>query len=185
MGVVSSNLTTMIYGKKKLQMLMIGRGFAGKSTILHQLIHGEFIPINTATVGIDPEDLDYKDVSFVIFEIGGQLRDMQLLLKHCFNTTPALIMVVDSSDRDRIEDAREELHRYMKEIEVIGKKANILVYANKQDLPNAMSVAEITDKLDLQLLDRHYWHVQASSCVTGEGLHDGLDWLYRQLTTKD
>ncbi|KAH9607354.1 hypothetical protein KSS87_006932, partial [Heliosperma pusillum] len=83
--------------------------------------------------------------------------NMQFLLKHCFNTAPALILVVDSCGRDIIKEARVELHLYMKEIEVIGKKAYILVYANKQDLPSAMSIAEITDNLDLQSITRHCW----------------------------
>lgn len=54
----------------------------------------------------------------------------------------------------------------------------LLIFANKQDLPNAMSPSEIVEKLDLSCLgpDRK-WQVQAACAVTGEGLHEGFKWL--------
>ncbi|KAK9713568.1 hypothetical protein RND81_06G035900 [Saponaria officinalis] len=118
MGGMVSSLTTTIYGKKRLPILMIGYGFAGKSTILHRLVHGDFIEINTPTIGFDAETVDYKDVSFIVSEVGGQLRGMAALCRHYLGVTPGLIMVVDSGGRDRITDARDKLHDYMKEIEV-------------------------------------------------------------------
>jgi ADP-ribosylation factor protein 1 len=55
--------------------------------------------------------------------------------------------VVDSNDRDRIGEAREELHRMLNEDEL--RDALLLVFANKQDLPNAMNAADITEKVIL------------------------------------
>ncbi|KHJ77472.1 hypothetical protein OESDEN_22908 [Oesophagostomum dentatum] len=57
---------------------------------------------------------------------------------------------VDSNDRERIEESREELHKMLNEDEL--RDATLLVFANKQDLPNAMSAAELTDKLGLHNL---------------------------------
>ena len=51
------------------------------------------------------------------------------------------IFVVDSNDKDRIGEAHDELHRMLSEDEL--REAVVLVFANKQDLPNAMSVAEV------------------------------------------
>uniref|UniRef100_A0A1I8EGZ0 ADP-ribosylation factor 1-like 2 n=1 Tax=Wuchereria bancrofti TaxID=6293 RepID=A0A1I8EGZ0_WUCBA len=61
-----------------------------------------------------------------------------------------LIFVVDSNDRERIEESRAELHKMLSEDEL--RDATLLVFANKQDLPNAMSAAELTDKLGLHNL---------------------------------
>lgn len=36
----------------------------------------------------------------------------------------------------------------------------LLVFANKQDLPNAMSAAEMTDKLGLHGLRHRQWYVR-------------------------
>ena len=40
------------------------------------------------------------------------------------------------------------------------RDALLLVFANKQDLPNAMSAAEITDKLGLHGLRQRTWFIQ-------------------------
>ncbi|MGH0136024.1 UNVERIFIED_CONTAM: hypothetical protein FKN15_058788 [Acipenser sinensis] len=61
-----------------------------------------------------------------------------------------LIFVVDSNDRERTQEAAEELQKMLQEDEL--RDAVLLVFANKQDLPNAMAISEMTDKLGLQAL---------------------------------
>ena len=72
---------------------------------------------------------------------------IRLLWRHYYQNTQGVIFVVDSNDRDRVGEARDELHRMLNEDEL--REAILLVFANKQDLPNAMNAAEITDKLGL------------------------------------
>ncbi|XP_073688539.1 ADP-ribosylation factor 3-like [Garra rufa] len=90
-----------------------------------------------------------------------------------------LIFVVDSNDRERVNEAREELTRMLAEDEL--RDAVLLVFANKQDLPNAMNAAEITDKLGLHSLRHRNWYIQATCATSGDGLYEGLDWLSNQL----
>lgn len=90
--------------------------------------------------------------------------------------------MVDSNDRDRIEEAREELRRMLNEDEL--RDAALLVFANKQDLPNAMSTAQMTEKLGLNALRQRSWYIQAACATTGEGLYEGLDWLASVLKNK-
>ncbi len=97
------------------------------------------------------------------------------LWRHYFQNTQALVLVVDSNDRCRIDQARDEIHRMLVEEELRG--VPLLIYANKQDLPNAMSAAEVTEKLGLSKLRQRKWYIQESCAPTGEGLYDGLDWL--------
>ena len=80
---------------------------------------------------------------------------------------------MDSNDRDRSGEAHDELHRMLSEDEL--REAVVLVFANKQDLPNAMSVAEVTDKLGLHSLRNRKWYIQATCATSGEGLFEGLD----------
>ena len=75
-----------------------------------------------------------------------------------FQNTQGIIFVVDSNDRERVSEAREELQRMLNEDEL--RDALLLVFANKQDLPNAMNAAEITDKLGLQGLRQRTWYIQ-------------------------
>ena len=50
-------------------------------------------------------------------------------------------------------------------------------YANKQDLPHAMAMDEMIDKLELHDLQRRAWHVEPCCAMSGDGLYEGLDWL--------
>jgi signal recognition particle receptor subunit beta len=89
---------------------------------------------------------------------------------------------VDSNDRDRIEDARNELERMLNEDEL--RDSVLLVLANKQDLPNAMGVSEIAEKLILNKVKNRKWYIQATTATTGEGLYEGLDWLSREFSRR-
>ena len=60
--------------------------------------------------------------------------------------------------RERIGEARDELMRMLAEDEL--REAVLLIFANKQDLPNAMNAAEITDKLGLHSLRNRNWYIQ-------------------------
>jgi ADP-ribosylation factor protein 1 len=64
------------------------------------------------------------------------------------------------------------------------RDAVLLVFANKQDLPNAMSAAEITDKLGLHNLRQRNWYIQATCATSGDGLYEGLEWLSSNLKRK-
>ena len=138
--------------------------------------------------GFNVETVEYKNISFTVWDVGGQDK-IRPLWRHYYQNTQGIIFVVDSNDRDRIDDhtgtdnnAKDELHRMLADDEL--RDAAVLVLANKQDLPNAMSVGEITDKLGLNQLRNRQWFVQATSAPTGDGLYEGLDWLSKTLTRR-
>merc|ERR1711972_1161455 len=106
-------------------------------------------------------------------DIGGQDK-IRKLWRHYYLGTHGAIIVVDSSDRDRIEDAREELTKMLSEDEM--RDAALLVLANKQDLPNAMRTSEVVEKLGLNNLRARQWFVQSACATSGDGLFEGLDW---------
>ena len=69
---------------------------------------------------------------FTVWDVGGQDK-IRPLWRHYFQNTQGIIFVVDSNDRDRVVEAREELQRMLNEDEL--RDALLLVFANKQDLP--------------------------------------------------
>lgn len=133
------------------------------------------------TIGFNVETVEYKNISFTVWDVGGQDK-IRPLWRHYYQNTQGLVFVVDSNDRDRIEAAREELHKMINEDEL--RDAVILVYANKQDLPNAMTAPEVTDKLGLHSLRSRNWYIQACRATTGDGLYEGLDWLSATLKNR-
>ncbi|XP_019734445.1 ADP-ribosylation factor 1-like [Hippocampus comes] len=164
-------------GKKEMRILMVGLDAAGKTTILYKLKLGEIVT-TIPTIGFNVETVEYKNISFTVWDVGGQDK-IRPLWRHYFQNTQGLIFVVDSNDRDRCSEAREELMRMLAEDELSG--ALLLVFANKQDLPNAMTASEITDKLGLHSLRDRQWYIQATCATNGEGLYEGLDWLSNRL----
>lgn len=82
--------------------------------------------------GFNVETVEYKNIQFTVWDVGGQDK-IRPLWRHYFQNTQGIIFVVDSNDRDRIVEAREELQRMLNEDEL--RDAILLVFANKQDLP--------------------------------------------------
>ncbi|CAE8607748.1 unnamed protein product [Polarella glacialis] len=180
MGLAFSKLFAKLLGKMEMRILMVGLDAAGKTTILYKLKLGEVVT-TIPTIGFNVETVEYKNISFTVWDVGGQDK-IRPLWRHYYQGTQGLIFVVDSNDRDRVEDAREELNKMLNEDEM--REAILLVFANKQDLPNAMPAAEVTEKLGLQNMRNRQWFIQSACATTGDGLYEGLDWLSRTLSSK-
>merc|ERR1719449_157460 len=147
----------LVNRKKEMRMLMVGLDAAGKTTILYKLKLGEIVT-TIPTIGFNVETVEYKNINFTVWDVGGQDK-IRKLCRYYYQNTQGLIFVIDSNDRDRIEDAREELTRMLHEDEM--REAVLLVLANKQDLPNAMTAAEVTEKLGLHNLRHRQWFIQS------------------------
>ena len=178
MGSVFSSIWQRMLGNVEMRILMVGLDAAGKTTILYKLKLGEVVtPI--PTIGFNVEEVTYKNISFHVWDVGGQDKIRQLW-RHYYTNTQGIIFVVDSNDRDRIDDARDELHKMINDEEL--KDAVILVYANKQDIQGAMTTPEVTDKLGLHTIRGKTWYIQAACATRGDGLYEGLDWLSKHVT---
>ncbi|PFX14468.1 ADP-ribosylation factor 4 [Stylophora pistillata] len=178
MGLTISSLFSRLFGKVPMRILMVGLDAAGKTTILYKLKLGEIVT-TIPTIGFNVETVEYKNISFTVWDVGGQDK-IRPLWRHYFTNTQGLIFVVDSNDRERIAEANDELQKMLQEEEL--SDAILLVFANKQDLPNAYSISEITDKLGLHSVKSRKWYVQGTCATQGTGLYEGLDWLSNELT---
>lgn len=167
------------FEQKQGQILLIGLDAAGKTTIVNRLKlaqQKETVP----TIGFHVETITYKNVKMAMWDIGGQER-LRQLWKHYYDGANAIIWVLDSNDRDRIDIARAELERVLKEPMLAN--ATLLVLCNKQDLPNRLVPGQIVELLGLkanpELTRNRKWFVQGCSAASpnADGLYEGLDWL--------
>ncbi|XP_041367415.1 ADP-ribosylation factor 6-like [Gigantopelta aegis] len=166
-------LLSKMFGNKEMRIVMLGLDAAGKTTVLNKMKfrhHMNEIP----TVGYNVETIKYKNVKFNVWDVGGQEK-LRPLWRHYYIGSLALIFVVDCSDRDRIDEAKEELHKIINDQEM--RNVVILIFANKQDLRDVMKPNEIQEKLGLSQLRDRNWYVQPVCAVTGDGLFEGLTWL--------
>nr|BAG59555.1 unnamed protein product [Homo sapiens] len=134
MGLTVSALFSRIFGKKQMRILMVGLDAAGKTTILYKLKLGEIVT-TIPTIGFNVETVEYKNICFTVWDVGGQDK-IRPLWRHYFQNTQGLIFVVDSNDRERVQESADELQKMLQEDEL--RDAVLLVFANKQDMPNAM-----------------------------------------------
>ncbi|KAF4730928.1 ADP-ribosylation factor-like protein 2, partial [Perkinsus olseni] len=110
-----------------------------------------------------------------VWDVGGQ-KSIRSFWRNYFEATDGLIWVVDSLDRHRLTDCKEELHKLLKEERLAG--ASLLVLANKQDIAGALSPLEIRKHLELETMSMsRHWYVLPCSAVTGEGLAEGVEWI--------
>ncbi|KAM3918505.1 ADP-ribosylation factor 4-like [Leptodactylus fuscus] len=179
MGLTISSLFSRLFSKKQMRILMAGLDAAGKTTILYKLKWGEIVT-TIPTIGFNLGTVEYKNICFTVWDVGGWDK-RRPLWRHYFQNTQGLIFVVDRNDRERIQEAAEELKNMLQEDEL--RAAMLLIFANKQDLPNAMAINEMTDKLRLQALRNRPWYMQATCATQGTGLYEGLYWLLNKLSS--
>eukprot|EP01095_Lingulamoeba_sp_RSL-Kostka_P004672 TRINITY_DN158_c0_g1_i3.p1 TRINITY_DN158_c0_g1~~TRINITY_DN158_c0_g1_i3.p1 ORF type:complete len:184 (-),score=67.93 TRINITY_DN158_c0_g1_i3:248-799(-) len=183
MGLTIAKLFGSAFGdfNSEIRILMVGLDCAGKTTLLYKLKLGDVVT-TVPTIGFNVETVEYRNVSFNVWDVGGQDK-IRPLWRHYYSNSRGVVFVVDSNDTNRLNEARDELQNMLKEEELNG--ADVLIFANKQDLPNAMSVSEITEGLGLNDLTSHKWHIQACCATTGDGIYEGLDWLSASIKTQN
>lgn len=163
----------LLSGKKEYRILMLGLDAAGKTTILYRLKLGE-VTTTVPTIGFNVERVDYKNINFTVWDVGGQSK-LRMLWRHYYQDNDALIFVVDSVDVERLSIARQELQNLLQAEEM--KESLLLVLANKQDLAGALDIKAMAQQLDLSQMCSNPWYIQPCVATTGQGLYEGLDWL--------
>ncbi len=159
---------------------MVGLDCAGKTTILYKLKLGETIRI-VPTIGFNVETVKHQNITWNIWDVGGGDK-IRAIWRHYYEGSHAMIFIFDSQDKGRAELAAEELHRLS--TEMAEYKMPLLVFANKQDSEFAMSMEEIHAILHPHDFKQKHWHIQPCSEITGEGLHEGLEWIGKIICPK-
>eukprot|EP00118_Oscarella_pearsei_P009830 m.57482 g.57482 ORF g.57482 m.57482 type:complete len:179 (+) comp34745_c0_seq4:54-590(+) len=176
MGFLFSKLLSL-FGDQEHKIIIVGLDNAGKTTILYQFLMNEVVH-TSPTIGSNVEEITWKKNKFLMWDIGGQ-ESLRSAWHTYYQNTDFLILVVDSTDRERLPLSKEELHKMLADEDL--KKAGVLIFANKQDLEGCMKASEISQQLNLTSLKDHGWHIQACCALTGEGLYQGLEWITKQL----
>ncbi|KAG8969772.1 Arf GTPase arf1 [Tulasnella sp. 427] len=184
MGVTISSIWSSLsslasWGKDKdVRILMLGLDAAGKTTILYRLQIGEVVS-TIPTIGFNVETVQYKNIQFQVWDLGGQ-SSIRPYWRCYYANTQAIIYVIDAADTDRLATSRAELLTMLSEEELKG--VPLLVFANKQDVAGALKPGEISEKLGLAGGEKErQWSVRGSCATKGEGLEEGLDWLVNTL----
>ena len=155
---------------------MVGLDGAGKTTILFKLKLGEVVQ-SIPTIGFNCETIEFKNQKSVIWDIGGQdlIRPMW---KHYYQNAEGIIYVVDTSDKKRVEFAKNEISKMLAQEDLVG--VPLLVLANKQDI-GLLTVKEVISRMELERVMGRPWHCQGTSALNGNGLVEGFTWLITKI----
>ncbi|KAF0971901.1 hypothetical protein FDP41_009597 [Naegleria fowleri] len=110
-SLLSKIFFSQIIGYKHSKILILGLDHAGKTATLYKIGLNENVT-TVPTIGFNSEMIQYNNVKMLIFDLGGQEK-VRSLWQHYFENTDAIIFVVDSADRERMQEARETLHEIL------------------------------------------------------------------------
>ncbi|KAM5274813.1 putative ADP-ribosylation factor-like protein 5C [Ctenodactylus gundi] len=162
-----------IFGSQEHKVIIVGLDNAGKTTILYQLLTKEAVH-TCPTIGSNVEEIVLQKTRFLMWDIGGQ-EALRSTWNSYYSDAEFIILVIDSTDRDRLLVTREELYKMLAHEALQG--AAVLIFANKQDVKDSMTTREISQFLALSAIKDHAWHIQGCCALTGEGLPAGLQWM--------
>lgn len=167
-------------GRREVKLVLIGLDLAGKTSVLNRLRFGE-AGSTTPTVGFNYETFVHKGATFDIWDTGGQdkLRD---LWRHYYEQVNGVLFVIDSTDESRLSEARDELHKAMRDLHL--KDAFLCVLANKRDLEQCMSADQIRDGLQVENFKDRQWTLAEVSALKGTGFNEVLDWILKLKSDK-
>ncbi|XP_036322908.1 ADP-ribosylation factor-like protein 3 [Rhagoletis pomonella] len=162
---------------KEARILLLGLDNAGKTTILKQLASEEISTV-TPTAGFNIKSVAADGFKLNVWDIGGQWK-IRPYWKNYFANTDVLIYVIDCTDRERLSETGRELFELLMDNRL--KQVPLLVFANKQDLPNALTASEVAEAVQLVRLEERTWQIIGCSAVDGTGIKDGMDWVCKNM----
>ena len=164
----------------QVRILTLGLDNSGKTTIIKSFLSQD--PTSTSpTLGFTINTLKYKSNTINFWDIGGQTT-IRSYWRNYFEETDGVIWVVDSSDKLRLKDCKDELHNLLKQEKLAG--ATLLVFCNKQDINGALNVEEIKNILELDTITTRHWIIMPCCGLNGNGLENGLEWLMDDISSR-
>jgi GTPase SAR1 family protein len=127
-------------------------------------------------IGYTVTEITHQNLQLTAFDVGGQ-RIPRAVWRHYYRYADALIYVVDSASdsTEQLTEAGSYLQELLVDLAALGHAITILVYANKQDLPNPVDINTVVECLGLGQ-SRHHdggpsdqqlfsWHIQPCSAI--------------------
>ena len=174
MGFIFSKILNLLFASNYYKILMLGLDFSGKTTILNKIKHKESVR-TVYGVGFYVEILFYMGIiKIVSWNLDGA-SGMRKLYKPYYPNTDGIILIIDSNDKERIDDAIKCFQDILEVDEL--KNCPILIMANKQDMNETLSSDEITLFLRNEKYKDRKWCIIKTSGISGQGLEESMQWM--------
>lgn len=159
-------------------VLLLGLNGSGKTSILARLLQDDPRTV-LPTLGFSMKAFSVDGGKHVLkmWDVGGGPSVREFWSTH-YKKTHAIIFVINSNDRRRLMETSMCLQQVLDSDELIDLP--LLVYANKQDTPDAISASELEVLLHLGSIRDRSWRCVECSAISGAGIEDGIRWLVRE-----
>lgn len=183
MFTLMSGLWKYLFQKEEYFVLILGLDNAGKTTYLEQTktkFSKNYKGMNpakiTTTVGLNIGKIDIGNIRLNFWDLGGQ-EELQSLWDKYYAESHAVVYMVDSSDRERLEESKQAFDKMISS-EVL-EAVPLLLLGNKQDLNSCLSVGNIKDafKDSAHKIGRRDCHIMGTSALNGDGVDEGIRWI--------
>eukprot|EP00330_Aristerostoma_sp_ATCC50986_P014054 CAMPEP_0114596842 /NCGR_PEP_ID=MMETSP0125-20121206/19027_1 /TAXON_ID=485358 ORGANISM="Aristerostoma sp., Strain ATCC 50986" /NCGR_SAMPLE_ID=MMETSP0125 /ASSEMBLY_ACC=CAM_ASM_000245 /LENGTH=106 /DNA_ID=CAMNT_0001800607 /DNA_START=222 /DNA_END=542 /DNA_ORIENTATION=+ len=101
------------------------------------------------TKGFNIKNLAHDGFKLTVWDVGGH-KALRPYWANYYQGTDALVFVIDSADRKRLAESGAELQKLLEEEDLAS--IPLLIFANKQDLLQALPPDEISETLTLKLI---------------------------------
>ncbi|KAJ0962684.1 hypothetical protein J5N97_027806 [Dioscorea zingiberensis] len=169
-----------LFSKTEFHVLILGIDKSGKTTLLEKLkslySNLEGLPPDriVPTVGLNIGRLEAAQAKLVFWDLGGQIG-LRTIWEKYYEEAHAIIYVIDAANPSNFESSKSALEKILRHEDLRG--APLLILANKQDLPGAISAEELARYLDLKELDERLYMFEAISAYDGMGIKNSIEWL--------
>ncbi|KAJ2805876.1 ADP-ribosylation factor protein 3 [Coemansia guatemalensis] len=164
-------------------VLVLGLDGAGKTTLLEKIkytttgIAGMPPEKIQPTVGVNIAKVHMQRRLVKFLDLGGQ-EDLQGIWSSYFSDAHAVLFVIDSSNKKRMDEALSVLLKLSSADELA--QVPFLVLANKLDLNDITTLAYVKELVNgaADHLDDRFVRVLGASAISGEGVQPIIDWLF-------
>ncbi|KAH6599326.1 hypothetical protein BASA61_002597, partial [Batrachochytrium salamandrivorans] len=172
--------------REEFFVIILGLDNAGKTTLLERIksifngVPGLRPESIAPTVGLNIGKVNVKNITLNFWDLGGQ-RELQSIWEKYYTECHAIVFVVDSTDRARIEEVKATMERVMQNEIIEG--VPMIMLANKQDAPDALKLHEIQHIFNqiAVVLEARDSKALAISALNGSGVRESVDWLHSRL----
>lgn len=178
-----THLDSLKLNKPKIEFkfLIVGLDNSGKTALFKYLTKQDYKDTRP-TPGVNVKNIQIESYKFDLYDLGG-LKAIRDYWCYYYENVDALIYVVDTSDKERIQESYEVCQGLLKEKNLLG--IPFLFFANKSDLSDSLGPDKIIENLKICDIEGRPWALYSCSFLKCTGIKDGIKWLLDQLNLEN